>query len=203
LNTSGASLARSTLLLVAGLLLTTTAGAHPGHAAAVDGSAALYAGFAHPWSGFDHLLAMLAVGMWAAQSGQRHSLLALPLLFVATMLGGALLGLGAALAPSLEFVIGTSVVALGALIVLQVRLPLRYAATLVASVACAHGFAHGAELPPATAATGYFVGFATATLSLHALGIVLAVGLARLNRHALPALGAMLAGVGAVLLALS
>lgn len=202
MKTSGAFLARGGLLLVAGLLPAAAARAHPGHESVMNGAAALYAGFAHPWSGFDHLLAMLAVGLWAAQTGDRRSLLALPLLFPAVMAAGAALGLGAALPPALEVVIGASVVALGILVAVQARWPLRYSAALVTLVAFAHGFAHGAELPAGMTAAGYFAGFAGATLLLHVLGIALAFALGRLNRHALPALGGALATLGAVLLTL-
>ena len=188
------------VLLVAGTCLPIAAFAHPGH---VSTSAdALRAGFAHPWSGLDHMLAMLALGMWAAQHGRR-ALLVLPLLFPAVLVAGALFGLGASLTPTFETLIAASVLVLGVLVALRARLPLRYGATLVALIALLHGYAHGAELPAGAGALEYFAGFAAATLLLHALGLALGLLAARrLVPALLPATGGAIAGIGAVLLLL-
>lgn len=191
---------RTTLWLATGTLATGVALAHPGHESdAATGLDALRAGLLHPWSGIDHLLAMVAVGMWAAQGGRRTRI-GLPLLFPVVMVLGGLAGRGATLPPQLEWFIALSVLALGSLIALQVRWPLRYGAVIVGAIALAHGYAHGAELPGEVNDTGYFAGFATATLLLHAMGIGLGLGLARLGRPLLPTCGGGIALVGLMLL---
>jgi urease accessory protein len=127
-------------------------------------------GFSHPLGGADHLLAMVAVGLWAAQLGGR-ALWAVPAAFVAAMMLGGLLGISGVPIPFIEQGILSSVLVLGVLIACAFRLPLRYGSLLVALFALFHGHAHGAEIPALAAAGAYTFGFALATALLHAAGI--------------------------------
>lgn len=140
----------------------------------------LAAGLTHPMLGADHLLAMLSVGLWAAVLGGR-ALLAMPATFVGAMIAGFGLAMAGVGLPFVEPAILASVVALGVLVALAVRLPLGAGLSVVAAFALFHGQAHGAEIGGATAA-GYVTGFAVSTALLHAAGIGLGLGLARLGR---------------------
>ena len=166
---------KSIVQLCAGLAALAVSGmalAHPGHEAA----AGLATGFAHPFTGLDHLLAMLAVGLWAAQSGGR-TLYAMPLAFVAAMLAGALLGISGTFifAPAaVESLIAASVLVLGLLVALRARIGVAAAAMLVSGFALFHGIAHGSEMVSGSGlAAAYICGFVLATLSLHVLGIAI------------------------------
>lgn len=149
-------------------LAPTLAHAHPGHAA-VD----FAGGFAHPLLGSDHLLAMLAVGLWAAQLGGRARWL-VPTAFVSVMTLGAALGMTGEHLPLVEQGIMTSVLVLGVLIAAAARLPLAASVALVGVCALFHGFAHGAEMPASASGLRYAAGFALATAALHAAGLGLA-----------------------------
>jgi urease accessory protein len=157
----------SKLLTAALLLSPSLALAHSGH----DHSGVL-AGVAHPLLGLDHLLAMLAVGLWAAQQHGRARW-ALPLTFVASLLLGGVLGFAGVQLPLLETGIAGSVMALGLLVALAVRPSLALASGLTALFALAHGVAHGLELPELTSPWGYAAGFVVATAALHGLGYAL------------------------------
>ena len=153
--------------LIAILTLTCLPGlalAHPGHE-----HSGLVAGLGHPLLGLDHLLAMLAVGLWAAQQ-QGRTRWALPLTFVASMLVGGLLGFAGLQLPLMETGIAASVLALGLLVALAVRPPLPLAVALTALFALAHGLAHGLELPDLASPAAYAFGFVIATATLHAIG---------------------------------
>jgi len=129
------------------------------------------AGFVHPFTGLDHLLAMLAVGLWAAQLGGRWTW-AVPLAFVGSLsLGGALGFAGVAL-PYVEPMIAVSVLVLGLLVSLKVRLHWSGVA-LVGTFALFHGIAHAAEIPPQVSRIVYAGGFILATALLHAAGVAL------------------------------
>lgn len=173
-----------------------TALAHPGHE-----TASFMSGFAHPIGGLDHLLAMLAVGLYAARqaSGPRWLL---PVTFVVAMLAGAgLSALGVAL-PAVEFGIATSVLVLGLLIAFVVRLPLAAAAPLVAVFAICHGHAHHAEMGEGSV-LAFTLGFALATAILQSIGYALAQW-APESRAAIivrRVAGALIAGAGALFLA--
>lgn len=130
----------------------------------------LAVGLGHPLSGLDHLLAMIAVGLWAARIGG-GAVWAVPLAFVAAMVAGGAAGMAGIAVPYVEVGIGLSVVALGALIAAEVRVATVVAMALVGLFALVHGHAHGAELPRAAGALAYALGFALATASLHAVGI--------------------------------
>ncbi len=150
------------------LLVTGPAWAHSG-AGDVGGFAA---GLLHPVSGVDHMLAMIAVGMWGAQLGLPLIWL-LPVTFPLVMaLGGLLGGLGVPL-PAVEPGIAASVLVLGAMVALAFRPPAWVAALIVGMWAIFHGYAHGAELPAGADAFTYGLGFVIATGLLHLVGIAL------------------------------
>jgi urease accessory protein len=155
---------KRTLAAAALLLTPALAFAHPGH-----GDNGLIAGISHPLGGLDHLLAMLAVGLWAAQQ-QGRARWALPVTFVATLLMGGLLGFAGFNLPALESGIAASVLALGLAVALAVRPPLSLAVTATAMFALFHGVAHGLELPEMSSPWTYAVGFVLATAVLHAAG---------------------------------
>lgn len=138
------------------------------------------AGFAHPLGGLDHILAMVAVGVWAAQIGGRAMWL-VPTAFVAAMIGGGAIGMAGVPLPMVELGIVASVVLLGALIALQSRLPLPLTMALVALFALFHGHAHGLEAPTAAAPLLYAAGFTLATALLHGAGVGLALAVSRLS----------------------
>ena len=127
-------------------------------------------GFEHPLGGLDHLLAMVAVGLWAAQLGGR-ALWVLPASFVGTMVLGGLAGMAGLPLPSVELGIIGSVLVLGGLVALQPKLPLAACAAITALFAVFHGYAHGAEMPAAASPWLYGMGFALATALLHGAGI--------------------------------
>jgi urease accessory protein len=169
---NGCLLLAFTLTLVAG-----TADAHPVHAETGGGIARIAAGFRHPLGGWDHLVAMVAVGVWAAQIGGLATWL-LPLAFVSAMMfGGVLAGAGVPL-PIAEQGVLSSVFVLGLLVVMAVRLSVRFAISLVALFAVCHGHAHVAEMPAGGSIAAYAAGFVTATTLLHLAGIGLGMLLA-------------------------
>lgn len=130
----------------------------------------IFAGLEHPISGLDHILAMVAVGIWAAQLGGR-ALWAVPLGFVSFMVVGALVGMLGVNIPYIELGIAGSVVILGFLIFGAARFPLIVSVLMVAVFASFHGFAHGTEMPADASGLAYGAGFALATVLLHAAGI--------------------------------
>ncbi len=158
-------------VLLSAALAAGTALAHPGHPdATMTASMSFAAGFSHPFSGIDHLLAMLAVGLWAAQN-KRSAMWVLPLAFPLAMVAGALLAFAGLQIPAAETGIAASVAVLGLLIAFAVRLPL-WSSTLVVSLfAMFHGYAHGSELPHGSSAAMYGMGFVLATAILHAAGL--------------------------------
>lgn len=146
------------------LLVPALAFAHPGH-----DESGLVAGISHPLGGIDHLLAMVAVGLWAAQQ-KGAARWALPCTFVGTLLIGGLLGFEGLDLPGLESGIAASVFALGLAVALAVRPPLFMAVAATALFALFHGVAHGLELPEMASPWGYAAGFVGATAALHAAG---------------------------------
>lgn len=192
-------MASSRTLIVSAILagLAGPALAHTGH----DGGAGFAAGFAHPFGGLDHLLAMAAVGLWAIQQGSRRALILLPAAFVLPMALGFASGLAALALPGIETGIALSVLILGLLVAFAVKMPLAAAAAVTALVALFHGHAHGTELPQADMALTYAAGMVLATALLHAAGLI-AAKLAQ--QIALPALtraaGAACALTGLVIL---
>jgi urease accessory protein len=170
--------------------------AHPGH---VAGDVAFLSGLAHPLLGADHLLAMLAVGLWAARfSGAARW--ALPAAFIGFMLIGALLGSPGAHLPAAEQMIAASVFALGLAVSTRARIPLAAGAAVVAAFAFFHGYAHVAELPADASFAAFAAGMLAATALLHGTGILLAVQLGRVRAGLPRLLGGAVALAGAWLL---
>lgn len=159
---------RSFAVLVALALLAGPAAAH------VDAAQAqgFLSGLAHPVSGLDHVLAMVAVGLWGAQLGA-PSLWLLPLAFPIVMALGGLLGLLGIPLPGVEIGIAASALLLGGAVMSGRRVPLAAAVLLVGIFAVFHGHAHGTELPPGESGLLYSLGFVIATGCLHALGIAI------------------------------
>ena len=177
------------------LVTSSSAFAHPGHD--VSG---LAAGLMHPFSGLDHLLAMVAVGLWAAQGGGRKVWL-LPATFMTMLAVGAGVAMQWQALPMVEAGIAVSVLALGLLISLSLQLPALLSMAITALFGLLHGYAHGLELPQSAAPAAYALGFLTATATLHLSGI--AIGVATRQRYALLSrlLGSAIAISGAYLLA--
>jgi urease accessory protein len=148
-------------------------------------------GFRHPISGLDHILAMVAVGIWGAQLG-RPAIWALPVAFPLVMSIGGVLGVRGVPLPGVEIGVAASALALGVMIALAARPPIWAAAALVGLFAIFHGHAHGTELPHAAQPLAYGAGFVLATGLLHVTGI--AIGLMQQWRHGERVL--RLAGVG-------
>jgi urease accessory protein len=172
------------LLAIGAALVVTSLGAPAFAHTGVSPTHDLTHGFLHPFGGLDHVLAMVAVGLYAAQIGGR-GLWMLPAAFVGAMLAGGLLGYAGTPVPMVEQGIAVSVIAMGALIALGVRLPAVVAVTLVAAFALAHGHAHGSEGATLASFLPYAAGFAAATVILHGVGIGAGLALDRLG--ALPA----------------
>ena len=130
-------------------------------------------GFLHPFLGWDHLLAMLAVGAWGATLGGR-AVWAIPASFVLAMIAGGALAMSGVNLPFVELTILASVFVLCFFFVARVRMPLWAGMAIVALFAIAHGHAHGAELPIMANEWVYGSGFVAATSLLHALGAIAA-----------------------------
>ncbi len=165
----------TTGLLITGLLLLAPAAYAHTHGATLGGFGN---GLTHPFRGIDHLLAMLAVGLWASQLGG-SAVWKVPLAFVVTLLLGAGIAVVGINLPFAETIIAASVVILGLVIALRWRAAPLLASLTVALFAVFHGYAHGIELPVAAAVSSYFAGFALATLLLHATGLALGYRLSR------------------------
>lgn len=163
----------------------------------------LVSGFLHPIFGPDHLVAMVAVGLWGAQLGA-PAIWALPITFPLVMAFGAVLGVAGFPLPGVELGVSASALVLGAMVALCVRPPLAVAGVLVAAFAIFHGFAHGTELPAAANPLAYGVGFVTSTGLLHLCGILLGT-LIRwpAGMHVVRASGGVVAACGAYFLAVN
>jgi urease accessory protein len=164
---------RNVTAAVTGLILAAAAAtpalAHTG----LEHATSFSSGFLHPLTGPDHVLAMVAVGLWAGVNGGR-AVWAWPVAFVSVMLVGGALGMMGVTLPLVEPGILASVIGLGLLVLTAARLPVAVGALLVGVFAVLHGYAHGAELPTAAAAISYSAGFALATALLHAAGLGIA-----------------------------
>ena len=155
-------------------------------------------GFKHPWSGLDHITAMVAVGLWGAQLGL-PAIWLLPVVFPLVMAMGGFMGLVGIPLPGVEIGIGLSALALGIMVAAEVKPKhLVWPAILVGIFGLYHGHAHGTELPPGESGLLYSIGFVMATGTLHACGI--AIGFIhrwKAGRIAMRALGGVIALVGA------
>ena len=183
--------------LTALLLSVGSAQAHTGH-----GTASLFEGLVHPW-GADHLLAMLAVGLWSVTALPAGKQWQGPATFMLALVASAALGAMGLRVPHLETLVAGSVVLFGALLVMgRLQMPVSVGLGMVAVAASLHGLAHGAEAPAAGFAA-YAIGFLLTTGVLHATGVAVGLGLRRyLARQAtwlLAAVGTLLGGAGLVL----
>jgi urease accessory protein len=170
--------------------------ATPAFAHGGDLTGGFIGGFAHPLFGPDHVVAMVAVGLWGAFLGA-PAIWVLPIVFPLVMAVGGVIGILGVPLPGVEIGIALSAVVLGLLVALAARPPLWVAAVLVGAFAIFHGHAHGAELPPGTDAVAYSVGFVVATGLLHLTGIAFGL-LARwpAGRYAVRAAGGAIALAG-------
>jgi urease accessory protein len=185
-------------VLAAGLLLVSqAASAH--EATGVAGG--FTSGFMHPILGWDHVAAMVAVGLWGAVLGQ-PAIWILPVTFPLVMAVGGALGVAGVQLPGVEIGIASSALVLGGMVLAAARPPLWLAAAVVAAFAIFHGHAHGTELPHAVSPLAYSLGFVISTGMLHMCGI--AFGLLtrwRAGTLAVRAGGALIALAGALFLA--
>jgi len=182
-------------IVLACSLLASPALAHTG-----DVTGGFAGGFAHPLFGPDHVVAMIAVGLWGAFLGM-PAIYVLPVVFPLVMAAGGVLGILGVPLPGVEFGIAISAVMLGMMVAMAARPPLWAAAVLVGAFAIFHGHAHGAELPPGADATAYSAGFVVATGLLHLTGIAFGL-LARwpAGRIAVRAAGGVIAVAGLMFL---
>lgn len=179
------SLARS--LALAAALWPALAWAHVGQGRAEG----FLAGLSHPVSGLDHVLAMVAVGLWGAQLGA-PAIWLLPVTFPMVMAFGGMLGLMGMPLPGVEAAIALSGILLGLAVLAEWRPPLPLAAVVVGFFAVFHGHAHGAELPAGASGLTYSIGFVAATGTLHAVGI----GVGVIHRWGWGRVALRLAGAG-------
>ena len=161
------------LLLLALTILPTLAHAHPGHVSEING---LGWGFLHPFTGFDHLLAMLALGLWAVQLGHR-ALWLLPLSFLTSMIVGASLAMNGIQLLFVEPMVLASALGLGALVAIQKPIPIQVSSIIVAAAALFHGQAHGLEFPAGTIGIQAIMGFVFSSAILQLTGIGLGLTL--------------------------
>jgi urease accessory protein len=187
---------RTTLFVTAFALLPALAHAHPGHDAASFSS-----GIAHPLMGFDHLLAIVAVGLLAVQIGGR-ALWALPGAFICMMMAGGVIGMSGANVPFMEHGIVASIFILGVLIATAARFSIMQSSILVGVFALLHGLAHGFEAP-ATGGAAYIGGFAIVTALLHLCGISAGLALRGAARTQWLRLSGVVIIVGGVFVAMS
>lgn len=164
MNSSRLSLRTLGLFAIAALI-PALAQAHPGHDHSGVGS-----GLAHPFQGLDHLLAMVAIGLWAAQLGGRARWM-VPVSFVGTLALGAIAGLAGLHLPGAEMGVAASVVMLGLLLLAAVRLPVFASAAVAGIFALCHGYVHALEIPAGATSFGFIGGMIAATALLHGLGL--------------------------------
>lgn len=175
------------IVIVATVLLPTIAYAHPGHTH-VHG---FPDGFSHPFSGMDHLCAMIAIGIWAAQIGGRAFWMA-PTTSIAFMALGGFLGMKTGAIPFIEQGIVTSVLMLGLLIAVTRKLPFAAVVTIIGVVAAVHGFAHGMELPRSADRFAYAIGILLSSLTLQLVAMVATALILKLNQQRIVQFGGAL-----------
>lgn len=197
-----ASLSRRTTRLLRALaallvaLVPTPALAHQ----AGDVAGGLLAGLRHPFSGADHVLAMVAVGLWGAELGP-PAIWLLPVTFPLVMAFGGALGVAGVPLPAPEVGIALSALTLGMMVATAAKPPLGVASALVAVFAVFHGHAHGVELPASTSPLAYSAGFVASTGGLHVIGIAIgATGRWPLGKWVVRVGGMAVAGGGAYFL---
>jgi urease accessory protein len=184
---------RLAISLVTLYLLPALANAHPG-----DVSMHFADGFLHPLTGLDHLLAMVATGLWAVHLRGRATWM-IPTAFPLAMIGGAMLATVGIGLPAIEPMIAVSVITLGCVIALRARVPAAMGVTLVGSFAIFHGYAHATE-----AASGvgvpFAIGFVSATIALHLFGMALSARMLNRDARRTSIAGAVIGATGVILL---
>lgn len=160
----------------------------------------LMAGFAHPWQGVDHLLVMIAIGLWGCVLGGKQ-VWVLPLSFLLLMAIGAGLGFADIILPYAELWVSLSVLAFGLVISANWQTSAAWAMGLVAAVALCHGYVHAAEIAQGTDQMGYALGFLLTTAILHGLGIASGLFAAKTFSLMRISFGLICTGVGILLLA--
>lgn len=189
---------RTALVVMTGvaLLAAGEASAHTGEGL----SGGLISGFTHPILGWDHVVAMVAVGLWGAFLG-KPAIWILPVVFPLVMALGGALGVAGIPVPAVEVGIAVSGIVLGLLVAFAVRAPLWIAAVLVGVFAIFHGHAHGTELPDAANPFAYALGFVVGTGVLHLAGILLGFATAiPKGAYVVRAAGIVIAAVGGAFL---
>jgi urease accessory protein len=191
--------------LLLSLIMVLAASVSPAEAhTGIGGTAGFAHGFGHPFSGLDHILAMVAAGLYAAHLGGR-SIYLVPLAFMAMMAVGGALGIVGIGVPYVETGIALSVIVFGAALAVPFRLSTAAAMCLVGFFALFHGHAHGAEMPVDAAGLEYGLGFVLATGVLHVIGIGIGLGTGlvaeRYSGRIAQVSGAGMAIAGTVLLA--
>lgn len=181
---------------VALLLTTASAQAHTGH-----GTEGFAAGLAHPFMGLDHLLAMVAVGIWSMAVLPKAFRLAGPMVFIAILLVGALTAMAGVVLPQVELGIAASVAVLGAMLLMARRIGLVAGLTMLAVAALLHGYAHGTELVSGQSFAAYAAGFMLGSAALHGAGLGAGVALQRLPVWVGRSVAALMGASGLVMLA--
>ena len=190
-----------TLTAVAVGALPLAASAHIGVDGAAHDHAGFLQGFVHPFTGLDHMAAMVAVGLWSALIARgTRDLLWAPLGFAAMLLAGALAGLAGVQIPAVEPMIAASLLVIGLLVVTRLRLPGPLAAAVVGVFAVFHGIAHGQELASESGAALTLAGMLAATVMLHATGIAVGWALRHANHWVPRIAGAAVALFGLALI---
>lgn len=186
--------------ILAATALLTLAGPALAHTTGQGQLAGFTSGFLHPLLGFDHLLAMVAVGLWGAFLGA-PAIWLLPVVFPLVMAVGGAAGVAGVPLPGVEIGIAASAIVLGVMVAMAARPPLAVAAVLVGLFAIFHGHAHGTELPDAGNALTYSLGFVVSTGLLHVGGIAFGL-LARwpAGRVAVRVAGGLIAAAGVIFL---
>jgi urease accessory protein len=178
------------------LLTTASAQAHTGH-----GTEGFAAGLAHPFMGLDHLLAMVAVGIWSMAVLPKVFHLAGPIVFIAMLLVGALTAMAGVVLPQVELSIAVSVAVLGAMLLMVRRIGLVAGLIMLAVAAVFHGYAHGAELVAGHSFASYATGFMLGSAALHGTGLGAGVVLKRLPVWVGRSAAALIGASGLVMLA--
>lgn len=173
--------------------LATPALAHPGHAEQFG----FATGFMHPLAGIDHVLAMLGVGLYAAQLGGRAFWM-LPVAFMTAMLAGGAMGFEGYAWPMVEQAIAVSVIAMGAVVASGFKMPASFGVVLVSMFAVFHGHAHGSEGAGTASFIQYAAGFLAATSLLHLIGIAFGCWLNNVEKNTAPFLRHAVGTIGAV-----
>lgn len=189
-------------IVLSGIVFLTATGAamaHPGHE---TGHPLFLEGLLHPLTGFDHLLAMLAVGLWSALTHQTLRQAAFtPAAFLALLLAGAVLGISGLRLPAVEPMIIASLLVLGLLVAARKTVPQWAGSAIAGFFALFHGLAHGAELPAQGNALLFVAGFMLSTLVLHVCGLFLGFKLKPHGKWISRSVGAGIAAYGLSLLA--